>query len=153
MKLFLKKNIPLAIISAVMTFSVMVVIFMFSAATGAESEEVSQNLLGMIIEFIGNFISHNTLRKLAHFSEFAALGFFMAGTFHFASGKLKFYVPLIPCMLYAVSDEIHQHFVPDRACRIFDVFVDSSGSLTGIVIFILLIAIIRKITEKRSDNR
>jgi VanZ family protein len=153
LKLLLKKNIPFAIISAVMTFSVMVVIFMFSAATGAESEEVSQNLLGMIIEFIGNFISHNTLRKLAHFSEFAALGFFMAGTFHFASGKLKFYVPLIPCMLYAVSDEIHQHFVPDRACRIFDVFVDSSGSLTGIVIFILLIAIIRKITEKRSDNQ
>ena len=153
MKLLLKKNIPLAIISAVMTFSVMVVIFTFSAATGAESEEVSQNLLGMIIEFIGNFISHNTLRKLAHFSEFAALGFFMAGTFHFASGKLKFYVPLIPCILYAVSDEIHQHFVPERACRIFDVFVDSSGSLTGIVIFILLIAIIRKITEKRSDNQ
>lgn len=136
-----------------MTIAVMFVIFRFSSATGEESEEVSQSLLSVIIEFIGNYISHNFLRKLAHFSEFAALGFFMAGTFHFASGKLKFYVPLIPCMLYAVSDEIHQHFVPDRACRIFDVFVDSSGSLTGIVIFILLIAIIRKITEKRSDNQ
>ena len=153
MNFLLRKNIPFAILFMLMTIAVMFVIFRFSSATGEESEEVSQSLLSVIIEFIGNYISHNFLRKLAHFSEFAALGFFMAGTFHFASGKLKFYVPLIPCMLYAVSDEIHQHFVPDRACRIFDVFVDSSGSLTGIVIFILLIAIIRKITEKRSDNQ
>lgn len=153
MKHLLRKNIPLTIIFAVMTVAVMVVIFMFSAATGEESEIVSHNLLDIIIKYIGNFISHNTLRKLAHFSEFAALGFFMAGTFHFASGKLKFYIPLIPCVLYAVSDEIHQHFVPERACRIFDVFVDSSGSLTGILVFVLLIAIIRKATEKRSDNR
>lgn len=153
MKHLLRKNIPLAILFAVMTVAVMVVIFMFSAATGEESEEVSRTLLGIIIEFVGNFISHNTLRKLAHFSEFAALGFFMAGTFRFASGNLKFYHPFIPCAIYAVSDEIHQHFVPERACRIFDVLVDSSGSLTGILTFILLIAIIEKLTEKRSDNR
>ena len=153
MKFMLRKNIPLAVIFALLTVAVMFVIFTFSSATGEESEVVSQNLLSVIIEFIGSFISHNTLRKLAHFSEFAALGFFMAGTVHFSSGKLKFYVPLIPCILYAVSDEIHQYFVPERACRVFDIFVDSAGSLTGILIFILLIAIIRKCTEKRTDNR
>ena len=149
MKLLLKKNTPLALLFALMTSAVMIVIFKFSSATGEESEEVSQSLLGVIIELVGNFISHNTLRKLAHFSEFAALGFFMAGTVLFGSGKFRVYYPLIPCILYAVSDEIHQYFVPERACRIFDIFVDTSGSVTGILIFILLITLIRKITDKK----
>lgn len=153
MSFLLKKNIPLAVVFSLLTVAVTVIIFMFSSATGEESEEVSRNLLSVIIEFIGNFISHNTLRKLAHFSEFAALGFCFAGTIHFGLGKLKLYYPLIPSVLYAISDEIHQFFVPERACRIFDVIVDSSGSLTGILIFMLLILLIRKHTEKRSDNQ
>ncbi len=149
--IFLKKNKFLAAVFWVLTLAVMVMIFMFSAATGEESEAVSQNLLSKIIEFIGNFVSHNFLRKLAHFSEFAALGFCMTGAVHFTFGKRKFYLPLIPCVLYAVSDEIHQHFVPERACRIFDMFVDTCGIMTGIGIFLLFIIIILKLTKKKES--
>ena len=149
--IFLNKNKFLSVIFWLLSVAVMYVIFMFSAATGEESEEVSQNLLSKIIEFIGNFISHNTLRKLAHFSEFAALGFCMTGAIHYTFGKQKFYVSLIPCFLYAVSDEIHQHFVPERACRVFDMFVDTCGVMTGIGIFILLIFIISKIIKKKES--
>lgn len=147
--LFLNKNKFLAVIFWLLSAVIMVLIFNFSAATGDESEELSQNLLTKIIEFIGNFISHNTLRKLAHFSEFAALGFCVTGAIHYTFGKRKFYVPLIPCVLYAISDEIHQHFVPERACRIFDMFVDSCGIMTGIGIFLLFIHIISKIIKKK----
>ena len=147
--IFLKKNKFFAAVFWVLSLAVMVMIFTFSAATGEESEEVSQNLLSKIIEFIGNYISHNFLRKLAHFSEFAALGFCMTGAIHFTFGKRKFYLPLIPCVLYAVSDEIHQHFVPERACRVFDMFVDTCGIMTGIGIFLILILIISKITKKK----
>lgn len=147
--IFLNKNKFLAVIFWILSVAVMYIIFMFSAATGEESEEVSQNLLSKIIEFIGNFISHNTLRKLAHFSEFAALGFCMTGAIHYTFGKQKIYVSLIPCFLYAVSDEIHQHFVPERACRVFDMFVDTCGVMTGIGIFILLIFIISKIIKEK----
>ncbi len=147
--IFLKKNKLFAAVFWVLSLAVMVMIFTFSAATGEESEEVSQNLLSKIIEFIGNYISHNFLRKLAHFSEFAALGFCMTGAIHFTFGKRKFYLPLIPCVLYAVSDEIHQHFVPERACRVFDMFVDTCGIMTGIGIFLILILIISKITKKK----
>ncbi len=147
--LFLKKNKFLAVIFWILCLAVMCVIFMFSAATGDESEQVSQNLLSKIIEFIGNFISHNTLRKLAHFSEFAALGFCMTGAIHYTFGKRKFYLPLIPSFLYAVSDEVHQHFVPERACRVFDIFVDTCGIITGIGIFLLFILIISKIVKKK----
>ena len=126
----------------------MVIIFMFSSATGEESEEVSQNLLSLIIEYIGQFISHNTLRKIAHFTEFAALGFCMSGAIHFTFEKRNFLISFIPGVLYSVSDEIHQYFVPERACRIFDIFVDSCGIATGIGIFILIIFIVNKIFNK-----
>lgn len=147
--LFLKKNKFLAAVFWILSLAVMVMIFMFSSATGEESEAVSQNLLSKIIEFIGNYVSHNFLRKLAHFCEFAALGFCVAGAVHFTFGKRKFYIPLIPCILYAVSDEVHQHFVPERACRVFDMFVDTCGIMTGIGIFLLLILIISKSIKKK----
>ncbi|MBP3939349.1 MAG: VanZ family protein [Clostridia bacterium] len=147
--LFLKKNKFLAAVFWILSLAVMVMIFMFSSATGEESEAVSQNLLSKIIEFIGNYVSHNFLRKLAHFCEFAALGFCVTGAVHFTFGKRKFYVPLIPCILYAVSDEVHQHFVPERACRVFDMFVDTCGIMTGIGIFLLLILIISKSIKKK----
>ncbi len=149
--IFLNKNKFLAVVCWIFSVVVMVLIFMFSSATGEESEAVSQNLLDKIIEFIGNYISHNTLRKFAHFSEFAALGFCMTGAIHYTFGKQKFYVPLIPCFLYAVSDEIHQHFVPERACRVFDMFVDTCGVMTGIGIFLLFILIITKIVQKKES--
>lgn len=147
--LFLKKNKFLAAVFWILSLAVMVMIFMFSSATGEESEAVSQNLLSKIIEFIGNYVSHNFLRKLAHFCEFAALGFCVTGAVHFTFGKRKFYIPLIPCILYAVSDEVHQHFVPERACRVFDMFVDTCGIMTGIGIFLLLILIISKSIKKK----
>lgn len=145
----LKKSKPLAVMFWLLTSAVMYVIFMFSAATGDESEQVSQNLLGIIIEYIGQFISHNTLRKLAHFSEFAALGFCMTGAIHFTFEKRNFLVAFIPSLLYAISDEIHQHFVPDRACRVFDMFVDSCGIATGIGIFLLILLIVERIYNKK----
>ena len=149
-----KKSLPLAIVFWIFAVAVAVLIFRFSCDTGEESAEVSQSLLGLIIEFIGNFISHNTLRKIAHFSEFAALGFFVAGGIRFSFDRKQFFIPLIPCVLYSVSDEIHQYFVPERACRIFDIFVDSSGSLTGILVFILFIFIIeRKMNRKPKKDK
>lgn len=145
----LRKNKPLAIVFWMLTAAVMIIIFMFSSATGEESEEVSQNLLGLIIEYIGQFISHNTLRKFAHFTEFAALGFCMAGAIHFTFFKRNFLASFVPCVLYSVSDEVHQYFVPERACRIFDVFVDSCGIATGIGLFLLIIFIVNKICKNR----
>lgn len=148
----LGKNKILAVIFWIFAAAVAVVIFRFSCDTGEESAEVSESLLSVIIEFIGRFISHNLLRKIAHFCEFAALGFFVAGGIKFTFDRNKIYIPLIPCILYSVSDEIHQYFVPERACRIFDVFVDSCGSLTGILVFALLIFIIEKIINRKNSH-
>lgn len=76
----------------------------------------------------------------------------MSGAIYFTFSKRKFYIPLIPCVLYAVGDEIHQYFVPERACRIFDVFVDSCGSSTGILIFLAVILLINSLSKKSTPK-
>ena len=40
---------------------------------------------------------------------------------------------LLICIMYAVSDEVHQSFVIGRAGRLLDVFIDTLGSITGII--------------------
>lgn len=129
----------------------MYVIFRFSSETGEESKQVSEGLLSVIIEYIGNVISHNVLRKIAHFTEYAALGFCMSGAIYFSFEKCNF-VSLIPCAVYALGDEIHQYFVPERACRVFDIFIDTCGSAVGILIFLLIAFLIKKLQKSKTKK-
>ena len=50
--------------------------------------------------------------------------------------------------LYAVSDEIHQIFVPGRSCQAFDVLIDSSGVLTGTIIMLLFLVLSKKAVRR-----
>ncbi len=75
------------------------------------------------------------LRKLAHFTEFAALGFLLSWRF----GMLrKGYLPAFLCGAAAACiDETIQMFVPERGPGILDVLLDCSGVLTGMLILYL----------------
>ena len=75
------------------------------------------------------------MRKLAHFSLFAVLGFFAFNTFSDSVYKNKVIICVIFCVLYAVSDEIHQIFSSGRACQFSDILLDTTGSLTGMLIY------------------
>ena len=46
--------------------------------------------------------------------------------------------------LYAVTDEIHQLFVPGRSGQITDVILDSCGGLIGAVLSATILYLIRK---------
>ena len=35
---------------------------------------------------------------------------------------------------YAITDEIHQYFVPGRSCQLLDMIIDTTGVVTGIII-------------------
>ena len=50
--------------------------------------------------------------------------------------------------LYAITDEIHQLFVPGRSGMIKDVFIDSLGIITGVIICLIIIKIINIIIKK-----
>ena len=95
------------------------------------------------------------IRKLAHFGEYALLGFNMSG-FLSTFDKPKYFTPAAAAasgFLYACSDEFHQYFVPARSARFTDVLIDFSGVLTGTVFFIVLFAVIKAVKNKRTTEK
>jgi VanZ family protein len=68
------------------------------------------------------------LRKVAHAAEFAVLGFLLAR----AIGRER--PALVLGIAYAVSDELHQHFVPGRVGSPLDVLLDTVGVAIGVLL-------------------
>jgi VanZ family protein len=54
------------------------------------------------------------------------------------SGVTMVVVPWLLSSLYAVTDEIHQAFVPERACALMDVGIDSAGALFGCLLVLVI---------------
>ncbi|RSK28851.1 VanZ family protein [Bacillus sp. HMF5848] len=78
-------------------------------------------------------ISHNKLiRKSAHFTVFAILAFLLWKALEGA--RLSYLLAWCGTTLYAVTDELHQSFVPGRSALWLDVVIDSLGALTCLVI-------------------
>lgn len=114
----------------------MIVIFTMSSQTAEISGGQSSIIAKIITEiFINNpstdlvEIFETIIRKLCHFFEYAFLFVLIYNTIksYGVKDKHKLYSFLIVIM-YAISDEIHQYFVPGRACRIIDVIIDISGA-------------------------
>lgn len=72
------------------------------------------------------------LRKLAHFTEFTALGMTLRWLFGMLKKDPKF--ALLLGITAAAVDETIQIFVPDRGPSVRDVALDSCGVLTGMIL-------------------
>ena len=155
---FLKKQ---RIICGILLLIWMTVIFIMSAQPAKESSQLSGGIVTKVIsavcvDFDDLSPSHQTaitdtvtfiVRKSAHFSEYFILGvlcFLVANTFK----KRKFYVRIVSAVIFAVvyaaSDEIHQYFVPGRACRFGDICIDTAGSVLAIVLLVLIVGAKKK---------
>ena len=120
----------------------MLQIFIFSSQNGTESSNLSNDLM---------------IRKLGHFSEYMALGFFAFAylsnlfmkSYEYKDFKITVLLSNLFSILYAISDEFHQTFVEGRDGNIVDVLIDSSGALVGILVSsIVYFLIIKKIVKK-----
>jgi VanZ family protein len=69
------------------------------------------------------------LRKCAHVTEYAVLGFLLAR----AIGREA--PAFVAGVLYAASDELHQSFVRGRHASPIDVAIDSVGLLIGLAVW------------------
>ncbi len=130
----------------------MYMIFMFSYQSADVSSGESMSLYEIFVKLCGGreIISHNAFRKFAHFGEYAAFSFSFFGMLYYAKKKFCGYAGFLFCLLYSMSDEVHQYFVPERACRVFDVFVDSLGIIFGMAVFYILVMLFYKIFGKNA---
>lgn len=79
--------------------------------------------------------------KLIHIAEYAVLCFLLSKTLSFTlKENVKRYIGLaaiVITLLYAISDEFHQSFVPGRYAEVYDVFADGMGAvLSQIILYI-----------------
>ncbi len=92
---------------------------------------------------------HFILRKAGHFTEYAILAFLAARAFRTSSNQILqerwFWVSLTLVIVYSLSDEFHQSFVPTRTASIYDSMIDTFGGLTMLV----LLAIRQRVRSPR----
>ncbi len=153
------KKIFLKIFLLVLTVAVMCFIFKMSAMEAEESAELSTSVgytVGEIVvegfdempqaeqaEYVDS-IEH-PLRKLAHFSEFAALGFLLVldvAAFTAAKGLKRYVIAVILGLVYAATDERHQIMVSGRSCELRDLLIDTGGVVVGCAVASLIIALL-----------
>ncbi len=82
------------------------------------------------------------VRKTAHFTEFAVLGLLLTGALLEPGRKWNIKTggkALLIAVLYALTDEFHQRFVPGRSCELTDVLIDGSGAAFGILFSALVL--------------
>lgn len=146
------------IVYGILVIAWMVLVFCFSGQNGEESQKTSDFFTDTVvkiiikvkpdvkIENIEEQISF-IIRKLAHFSIYFVGGIFI---FKFLSTfpmslKRTILLTIVLGSLYAISDEMHQLFISDRAGQIRDVLIDSAG----VIIATFLIA---KFEEEKWKN-
>lgn len=133
----------------------MIIIFLFSSQNGSESSNLSDGVIETTVKTVskitGKDISEESLedivkkyvffvRKNAHFFEYLILGILVINVIkdYKQIDKRLILIALLFCILYSISDEIHQMFVPGRSSRVLDVLIDSLGSSLGIGLYTII---------------
>ncbi len=152
------KKIIISIILWALVISLMGFIFSMSAEPAVESTETSGKTLRAIFNIIYRgfkdfdeakqqyIIEQNQhfIRKTAHFSVYTLLGMLVSLAIAQHTNKFSL-ISYGTGTLYAISDEIHQLYVPGRSGQISDVLLDSAGVALGcILIFIIYKTVNRK---------
>lgn len=125
-------------------------IFYLSHQSASESSQLSGGVVAFVLHILHTIIPqsievsafHTFIRKGAHFFAYFILGILI---YRALWGRWKnFFMALFIAFLYAVSDEVHQLFIPGRSGEFRDVLIDSAGAATGILLYILLLRLLRR---------
>lgn len=149
----LKKIIPWLLVLLWMTL-----IFNLSNQPVERSNNLSKGITKVIIETVEKVAPekdfnparfNHIVRKNAHFFAYLILGILVVNGLRISGiiGYKGFFLALLICVLYAISDEVHQLFVPGRGGQLRDVIIDSTGALVGILIYNGFIKIKEKAIE------
>lgn len=117
-----------------------------ATASSTLSLEITEMFLLVINQLIPNAtieldVFHFIVRKSAHFFAYFILGMlayfaFLKSDVHLNRSALYAFFLSV---LYAMTDEVHQLFIPGRSGQVQDVLIDSAGAFVGIFfIYVLL---------------
>ncbi len=141
---------------AVLGIGFMAVIFKFSSQNGVDTNILSgkftEKLAGVLFQDY-NYLEPEVksiifaglnlfIRKAAHFTMYFLTGFVLFAFFRrilkslLVSGAISVGI----CFAYAVSDEFHQSFTPGRTPLLKDIFIDTAGALTGVLLCFMAVA-------------
>lgn len=145
------------------------IVFWFSHQVSEDSSAVSGNTIRTILNLLPGIenlpdIEKEELveflqpiaRKLAHLSIYLLGGVLIAVYLneYCISDEKKILISIAMGAIYAVSDEIHQFFIPGRACMARDVLIDTIGIAIGTVAVYILVKLIKRgvQNEQKSSN-
>lgn len=134
----IKKSIPWLLVIIWMGL-----IFCFSHQPASQSSHLSSGISQTLVTILGKIIPamadeadwmHYIIRKAAHLFVYMVLGFLVSHALANSGvkGWRRFGLAMVICFLYAVSDEVHQVFIPGRSGQIGDVVIDSVGALLAL---------------------
>lgn len=129
------------------------IIFFLSAQNGEESSDLSGSFVMALLNGLGIAIDEGLLRSIAHCLEFMGLSVLIFNAVYVTWFlKLTPIIAFLGTVLYAITDEIHQIFVPERAFQISDILVDSTGALIGVIASFIILKIILFIRGNKNGN-
>ena len=128
-----------------LTAAVMIYIFIQSALPGDVSGAESSIIVRMITSIVQadpetvSFI----VRKAAHFTEYMVLGACLLlnvrDCFAHLHPRQMWGLAWLLGTAYAVTDELHQRFVPERSCEPRDMCIDAAGVALGALIMLAIV--------------
>lgn len=137
------------------------VIFSLSAQPAPESASLSTGLSDVLLDAVRNISPglktdpeafNEALRTAAHFGIYHILGALLLPAVWLRwrkDAKWTILASLAIGAIYAVSDELHQLFVPGRGAQLTDVLVDASGALTGALLAYGILTLVGRIRKRK----
>lgn len=125
------------------------IIFYLSSQPASQSAHLSTGLKNELLSILGHFLPgiknlalenlDFLIRKNAHFIAYFILGILTLLALVYSEARKPANLALIIGLLYAVSDEFHQLFVPGRSGQFRDVLIDGAGTVLGVLLTSLII--------------
>ncbi len=171
------KRIVILTINIFLVIFWMLLVFLFSNQNSIDSSETSKSTIRLLlktfsVDYVYNESSNLVeslqfiTRKCAHFILYTIGGILIYNLINYYTVNIQYFsknkkykkflekysyiVSVIIGLLYSITDEIHQLFIPGRSGEIRDVFIDTLGIILGTCMFMIVVKSIKAISFKKS---
>ena len=148
-----KRKIAWRVVAVLLVIAWMVMIFVMSGAS-ADTSRGQSSIVVELVKRIFNISSDQPelldnlttiVRKCAHAFEYFVLGILLLNvirqfwpTMCKKSWARYWYLAVVGASIYAVTDEVHQVFVPGRSCELRDIMIDTVAASVGVGMVMLI---------------